>query len=53
MASIALVGASKSETWSSVLCLRTYSIKWVLIRGTKEETGPRCHGTAHSLSSAL
>ena len=39
MASIALVRASKSETWSFVLCLRTYSIKGVLICGRKEETG--------------
>ena len=39
MASIALVRASKSETLSFVVCLRTYSIKRVLIRGTKEETG--------------
>ena len=39
MASIARVRASKSGTWSLDLCLRTYSIKAVLIRGTKEETG--------------
>ena len=38
MASITLVRASKSETWSFVLCLRTYSIKGVFMRGTKEET---------------
>ena len=38
MASIAMVRASKSEIWSFVLCLRTYSIKGVFIRGTKEET---------------
>ena len=39
MASIALVRACKSETWSFILCLRTYSIKGVLISGTKKETG--------------
>ena len=39
MASIALVRASKSATWTLVLCLQTYFIKGTLIRGTKEETG--------------
>ena len=39
MASIALVRASKSETWSLVLCLRTYFIKGTLIHGTKEGRG--------------
>ena len=39
MASIALVRASKSMTWIFVLCLRTYYMKRVLIRGAKEETG--------------
>ena len=39
MASIAFVGASKSEAWSLVLCLGTYSMKGVLICGTKEEPG--------------
>ena len=29
----------KSGTWNFVLCLQTYSMKGVLIRGTKEETG--------------
>ena len=37
--SIARVRASKSETWSLTLCLWTYSMNGVLIRGTKEETG--------------
>ena len=39
MASIARVRASKSETWSLTLCLRTYSMNGVLICGTKEEAG--------------
>ena len=39
MASIARVRASKSETWSLVLGLWTYSKKGVFLRGTKEETG--------------
>ena len=39
LALIALVKASKSETWIFVLCLRTYFIKGELIRGTKKETG--------------
>ena len=39
MASIALVGACKSEAWSLVLCLGRYSMKGVLIHGTKEEPG--------------
>ena len=38
---IARVRASGSETWSLVLCLRTYYIKEVLINGTKEEAGPQ------------
>ena len=36
--SIARVTASKSETCSWILCLRTYSMKGVLICGTKDET---------------
>ena len=39
MASISQVRDSKSETSNLVLCLRTQSIKGVLIRGTKEKTG--------------
>ena len=39
MASIARARASKSETWSLVFCLRTYSMNGVSIRGTNEETG--------------
>ena len=33
------VSAAKSETWIWVLCLRMYSMKGVLTRGTNEETG--------------
>ena len=39
LAAIARVGAAKSETWILVLCLRMYSMKGVLTRGTNEETG--------------
>ena len=39
LAAIARVSAAKSETWILVLCLRMYSMKGVLIRGTNEETG--------------
>ena len=39
LAAIARVSAAKSETWISVLCLRMYSMKGVLTRGTNEETG--------------
>ena len=39
MAAIAPVSAAKSETWILVLCLRMYSMKGVLTRGTNEETG--------------
>ena len=39
IASIALVKASKSETWIFVLCLRTYSMKGVSICRTRGETG--------------
>ena len=53
MASIALVRPFKGETRSLVSCLGIYTMKEVLIRGTKEETGSEwCHGTAHSLVSA-
>ena len=31
--------ASKSDAWSWILCLRTNSVKGVLIRCTKDETG--------------
>ena len=34
-----MVSAAKSETWILVLCLRMYSMKGVLTRGTNEETG--------------
>ena len=39
LAAIARVNATKSETWILVLCLRMYSMKGVLTRGTNEETG--------------
>ena len=39
LAAIARVSAPKSETWILVLCLRMYSMKGVLTRGTNEETG--------------
>ena len=39
LAEIARVSAAKSETWILVLCLRMYSMKGVLTRGTNEETG--------------
>ena len=39
LAAIARVNAAKSETWILVLCLRMYSMKGVLTRGTNEETG--------------
>ena len=39
LAAIARVSAAKSETWTLVLCLRMYSMKGVLTRGTNEETG--------------
>ena len=39
LAAIARVSAAKSETWILVLCLRMYSMKGVLTRGTNEETG--------------
>ena len=39
LAAIARVSAAKSETWILVLCLRMYSMKRVLTRGTNEETG--------------
>ena len=39
LAAIARVSAAKSETWILVLCLRVYSMKGVLTRGTNEETG--------------
>ena len=39
LAAIARVTAAKSETWILVLCLRMYSMKGVLTRGTNEETG--------------
>ena len=39
MSSIARVADSKSETWSLVLCLRRYSMRGVLILGTKEDIG--------------
>ena len=39
LAAIARVDAAKSETWILVLCLRMYSMKGVLTRGTNEETG--------------
>ena len=39
LAAIAEVSAAKSETWILVLCLRMWSMKGVLIRGTNEETG--------------
>ena len=38
LAAIARVSAAKSETWILVLCLRMYSMKGVLTRGTNEET---------------
>ena len=41
LAAIARVSAAKSETWILVLCLRMYSMKGVLTRGTNEETGSR------------
>ena len=39
LAAIARVSAAKSETWILVLCLRMYSMKGVLTRGTNEGTG--------------
>ena len=39
LAAIARVSAAKSETWILVLCLRMYSMKGVLTRGTNEQTG--------------
>ena len=39
LAAIARVSAAKSETRILVLCLRMYSMKGVLTRGTNEETG--------------
>ena len=39
LAAIAPVSAAKSETWILVSCLRMYSMKGVLTRGTNEETG--------------
>ena len=39
LAAIARVSAAKSETWILVLCLRMYSMKGVLTRGTNEEMG--------------
>ena len=39
LAAMARVSAAKSETWILVLCLRMYSMKGVLTRGTNEETG--------------
>ena len=39
LAAIARESAAKSETWILVLCLRMYSMKGVLTRGTNEETG--------------
>ena len=39
LAAIARVSAAKSKTWILVLCLRMYSMKGVLTRGTNEETG--------------
>ena len=39
LAAIARLSAAKSETWILVLCLRMYSMKGVLTRGTNEETG--------------
>ena len=39
LAAIARVSAAKSETWILVLCLRMYSMKGVLTRGTNEDTG--------------
>ena len=39
LAAITRVSAAKSETWILVLCLRMYSMKGVLTRGTNEETG--------------
>ena len=39
LAAIPRVSAAKSETWILVLCLRMYSMKGVLTRGTNEETG--------------
>ena len=39
LAAVARVSAAKSETWILVLCLRMYSMKGVLTRGTNEETG--------------
>ena len=39
LAAIARVSAAKSDTWILVLCLRMYSMKGVLTRGTNEETG--------------
>ena len=41
LAAIARVSAAKSETWILVLCLRMYSMKGVLTRGTNEETGSK------------
>ena len=38
-APLAAMSAAKSETWILVLCLRMYSMKGVLTRGTNEETG--------------
>ena len=39
LTAIARVSAAKSETWILVLCLRMYSMKGVVTRGTNEETG--------------
>ena len=39
LAAIARVSAAKYETWILVLCLRMYSMKGVLTRGTNKETG--------------
>ena len=39
LAAIARVSAAKPETWILVLCLRMYSMKGVLTRGTNEGTG--------------
>ena len=39
LAAIARLSAAKSETWILVLCLRMYSMKGVLTRGTNGETG--------------
>ena len=39
LAAIARVSAAKSETWILVLCLRIYSMKGIVTRGTNGETG--------------